>query len=93
MAKYKLKSKNPEVDAEQFDSEDNPSNWPIGIQENALSVTGYSYLDLSTTTDPDTGGEGVNGFEVETMDYLITELDGVVHRMSEADFLNEYDPA
>lgn len=93
MAKYKPKKDTIEVDAEQFDSSKPLAQWPDQVQENVLSVTGYSYKDMSTTTDPDTGAEGSNGFELEDLDYLITEKDGVVHRMSEANFINEYDLA
>lgn len=89
MATYKKKQK--EVDAEQFNSADNPNTWPDGVQVNALSATGYSYGTLEQVPADELPGETKrDGFEVQDTDYIVEE-NGSVYRKIESEFLAEYE--
>lgn len=89
MSKYKQKQK--EVEAQQFLSTSNPNTWPEGVQENALSATGYSYGTLSEIPADENPGETTkDGFEIIDTDYIV-ENGGGVYRMSEQQFLEEYE--
>lgn len=88
MAKYKYKRK--EVDAEQFDDTKPMAQWPARVQLNAASLTGYSYGTLDITIDDDSQGEIMDGFEINSTDYLVTE-NGATYRRSESDFLSHFE--
>lgn len=82
MAKYKPKDVRI-IEAVQFDSSVPPASFPPGVQENSLSPTGYSYGTLA-----DIGSSSVpnrDGFEVRDTDWIVTEDNGIVYRMTSAD--------
>ena len=83
MAKYKPKEKNG-IEADQFEIS-KPGQWPDGCQSNPLSNTGFSYGTLEVTQ----GGKNRDGFEIFDGDYICTDSNGTVYRMTESDF-NEY---
>ena len=82
VAKYKPKDVRI-VDAVQFDAAVPPANFPPGVQENALSPTGFSYGTLADIGTPEIPNR--DGFEVNDTDWIITESSGVVYRMNNAE--------
>lgn len=79
------------IDANQFNSSLPPATWPTGVQTNTLSPTDYSYGTLEVTTDP-VGAENMDGFVINDLDWIITDIDGIVTKMSDADFQLKYEP-
>lgn len=89
MAKYI--EKKIEVDAEQFDSSKSQSQWPVGIQTNALSPTGYSYGTLAEIQAPmGPGYVRVDGFPIDDFDFLITPSNGIKFVLNSTEFSARY---
>jgi len=83
MAKHKKKDTG--IEADQFEV-NKPNQWPDGCQQNSKSATGYSYGTLILNSD----GTDRDGFEIVDMDYICTNSNGIVYRMSESEFNDMY---
>lgn len=88
MAKYILRR--ILVDAEQFDSTKPSGAWPIGVQVNGASKTGYSYGTLNTVA---LGGGNVkiDGFPIAHLEYLVKFSDGTAIAMTKTEFDLNYE--
>jgi len=89
----KFSEKKNEVDAELFDSSKNISLWPVGIQVNSGSSTGYSYGTLAEKQAPmGPGYVMIDGFPIKNLDYIVTESSGAKYSMSPSEFNNRFIP-
>lgn len=77
------------IDAVQFDASVPPSNFPPGVQVNALSPIGYSYGTLADIGTPEIPNR--DGFELNDTDWIITESSGVVYRMTDTELKNNWE--
>lgn len=85
MAKYFEKKVG--IDAEQFDSSKPANQWPVGVQVNALSATGWSYGTLAEIQAPmGPGYVKIDGFPVRNLDYICTAGDGVKYNLNPTEF-------
>lgn len=90
MAKYV--EKKIEIDAEQFDSSKPVGDWPIGVQANVLSPTGFSYGTLAEIQAPmGPGYVMIDGFPIKNLDFLVTDCTGKKYALSVEEFNKRFE--